>query len=662
MTTDPVGQFIARWKNSGAAERANYQLFLIELSEILGVPKPSPALPDNEANAYVFERSVEFILDDGSTSGFIDLYKRGCFVLEAKQGSDAPAGRKPAFRDRRQRPAQAQERDGRRGTRAWDDAMLRAKARPNSTSAPCPPPKAARRSSSSSTSATRSRCTPNSAAPAASTRPSRPPAVTASSSTSSNARTSASGWPGSGPRPTSSTPPAAAPRRPARSPPASRASPISLEQSGHDPHAVATFLMRCLFTMFAEDVGLLAAGVFTRLLDSLRDRPEHFAPMVEEVWGRMNTGGFSTGLRTAVLQFNGGLFEDSSALPLDRDQLLLLLEASRSDWRDVEPAIFGTLLERALDPVERHKLGAHYTPRAYVERLVLPTIVEPCGPSGTPSRPPPCTSPTPATSTRPIRQVKAFHQHLSNVRILDPACGTGNFLYVTLEHLKRLEGEIYDLLRQFGDTQAMFELRGYTVDPHQLLGLEINPRAAAIAELVLWIGTCSGTSARAATSTRPSRSSATSTTSSTATPCSRTTGPSRRSTTRAARSPAGTAEPPSRTRSPEGKSPTKTPASPSCATSTPAKPNGPRRISSSGIRRLWGRSRCASPSGTVMPRQSGESIADVPESCDFVMYWWNHAAELVASGEVRRFGFVTTNSIRQKFNRRVLDRHLEAKL
>jgi hypothetical protein len=220
---------------------------------------------------------------------------------------------------------------------------------------------------------------------------------------------------------------------------------------------VATFLMRCLFTMFAEDVGLLGAGVFTRLLESLGGCPESFQPMIEEVWAKMNTGGFSTALRMAVLQFNGGLFEDSTALPLDRDQLLLLGEASRSDWRDVEPAIFGTLLERALDPIERHKLGAHYTPRAYVERLVLPTIVEPLRAQWDAVQTAAVHLAKAGEVDKAIRQVKKFHKDLSNARILDPACGTGNFLYVTLEHLKRIEGEIFDLLRQFGDTQAMFE-------------------------------------------------------------------------------------------------------------------------------------------------------------------------------------------------------------
>ncbi|MCB9130777.1 MAG: hypothetical protein H6647_07525 [Anaerolineales bacterium] len=91
----------------------------------------------------------------------------------------------------------------------------------------------------------------------------------------------------------------------------------------------------------------------------------------------MNTGGFSLALRLQIPYFDGGLFEESSALPLTADQLQLLIEAAQADWRDVEPAIFGTLLERALDPTERHKLGAHYTLRAYVDRLVLPTVVEP---------------------------------------------------------------------------------------------------------------------------------------------------------------------------------------------------------------------------------------------------------------------------------------------
>ena len=170
------------------------------------------------------------------------------------------------------------------------------------------------------------------------------------------------------------------------------------------------------------------------------------------------------------------------------DQFELLIEASRADWRDVEPAIFGTLLERALDPVERHKLGAHYTPRAYVERLVMPTVIEPLRAEWDAVQAAAVTLASQGDTKKAAAEVQRFHRRLCEVRVLDPACGSGNFLYVTLEHLKRLEGEVLDALDRLGDEQAALEMAGDTVDPHQLLGLEVNPRAAAIAELVLWIG------------------------------------------------------------------------------------------------------------------------------------------------------------------------------
>ncbi len=133
----------------------------------------------------------------------------------------------------------------------------------------------------------------------------------------------------------------------------------------HDPEVVAGFLMRCLFTMFAEDVELIRKDSFSELLLSLRFDIKHFQPMVKSLWESMDRGTFSTILREKVKQFNGKFFKDKTALPLTHDQLELLIEATASNWQYVEPSIFGTLLERALDPVERHKLGAHYTPRAY---------------------------------------------------------------------------------------------------------------------------------------------------------------------------------------------------------------------------------------------------------------------------------------------------------
>ena len=166
-------------------------------------------------------------------------------------------------------------------------------------------------------------------------------------------------------------------------------------------------------------------------------------------------------------------------------------QAAKADWQHVEPAIFGTLLEQALNPAERRKLGAHYTPRAYVERLVVATIIEPLRDgmgerSGDAPRP---SAPTATPRAPPSGSCEAFHEQLCETRMLDPACGTGNFLYVALELMKRLEGEVLEALASLSAVRsALRRLRKQDVDPHQFLGLEINPRAAAIAELVLWIG------------------------------------------------------------------------------------------------------------------------------------------------------------------------------
>ena len=136
----------------------------------------------------------------------------------------------------------------------------------------------------------------------------------------------------------------------------------SFEDQNYDSQTVARFLMRCLFSMFAEDVELIPKNSFTELLVKLRGHPEHAEPMLKGLWEVMNTGGFSQALMQDLMRFNGGLFKDADALPLNELQLGLLIEAAEADWKQVEPAIFGTLLERALDKHQRHKLGAPLHP------------------------------------------------------------------------------------------------------------------------------------------------------------------------------------------------------------------------------------------------------------------------------------------------------------
>ena len=154
------------------------------------------------------------------------------------------------------------------------------------------------------------------------------------------------------------------------------------------------------------------------------------------------------------------MFENTEAIALNADQLEILIDAAERDWSAVEPAIFGTLLERALDERERERLGAHYTPRAYVERLVLPTIIEPLRADWEAVKAAAVELADSSDKAGAVAELRRFHEYLCNVTILDPACGTGNFLYVALAHLKRLEGEVLDLLAGLGETLTLEALAG----------------------------------------------------------------------------------------------------------------------------------------------------------------------------------------------------------
>ena len=477
-----IGSFVVRWQASGAAERANYQLFLSELCEVLELPRPEPTRPKVEDNAYVFERDVTFQNLDGTTSiGRIDLYKRGCFVLEAKQGSQQPVEEEFELTAK---PAKLKKGTAVRGTKGWDDAMLKARGQAEQYARALPtdegwPPflivvdvghtielfadftRSGRMYLPFPDPATFRIALPKLAEPE---QQAKLKAVWTEPISLDPSRRSA--------KVTREL--------------ADRLAELakSLEASKYAPGRVAQFLMRCLFTMFAEDVELIPRDSFKTLLERLRSKPQNFPDMVSALWRTMNTGGFSTVLEETLRWFNGGLFEDCEALPLNVAQLDLLLEASKSNWREVEPAIFGTLLERALDPVERHKLGAHFTPRAYVERLVMPTIIEPLREEWAAVRAAAVTHAKRGETADAIKLVRDFHIKLCETNILDPACGSGNFLYVVMEHMKRLEGEVLNTLRDFGFQQM--ELR--TVNPEHFHGIELNPRAAAIADLVLWIG------------------------------------------------------------------------------------------------------------------------------------------------------------------------------
>jgi hypothetical protein len=422
--------------------------------------------------------------------------------------------------------------------------------------------------------------------------------------------------------------------------------------------------MRCLFTMFAEDVHLLRERIFSNAFDRWLEDPTVFPSEVEDLWTKMDQGGTLWG-GGRIWRFNGGLFADPFGLPLDRQQLQTLKRAAESDWADVEPAIFGTLLERALDPQERHRLGAHYTPRAYVERLVRPTIEEPlrnewetvratvrvllASPDADANR---------KTMAEARAEVSRFLERLTQVRILDPACGTGNFLYVSLDVLKRLENEALEMYDQLGG--AKLTHYGRLVSPQQFLGIEIKRWAKEIAELVLWIGylqwqvrtkgfehpdepilrdyhniECRD-ALLAYDEKVPLLDDA-------GQPVTRWDGVTMK------RHPVtGEDVPDDRARVRVYRY------------VNPRRAEWPEAEFIVGNPPFIGNKRMRAALGDGYVETLRDVHPDVPESADYVMYWWHFAAGLVRCGVAIQFGLITTNSITQVFNRRIVGQHLTA--
>ncbi|MDO9115327.1 MAG: class I SAM-dependent DNA methyltransferase [Polaromonas sp.] len=643
--TSRASAFVERWQGVTASELSTAQSFVRELCELLGVPVPH-ATPEQD---YMFERPVTFSHGDGSTSpGRIDCYRRGHFVLESKKLKSSTQ------------------------TKGFDDALLRARAQAESYARALPPEEG------------------------------RPPFLlvvdvgNVIELYSEFTRSGATYTPFPDPRSHRITlaslvkaevrerlktlwtdpdnlNPSRASARVTREVAGQLAELArSLEQSGHRADHVAAFLTRSLFSMFAEDVELLPKGSFLGLLQAHRAQPVALQQMLRVLWADMDRGGFSAALATQVLKFNGKLFKESTldgySLLLTQEQTDRLIRAAQANWREVEPAIFGTLLERALDPTERHALGAHYTPRAYVERLVLPTVVEPLRADWANVQAAALVLAREAAELSGKAQdakqeearaeLRKFHHQLCTVRVLDPACGSGNFLYVTLEHLKRLEGEVINQLEALGETQSLLGLEGETVTPQQLLGIELNDRAAALAELVLWIGYLQWH-----IRTRGNKA--------VAEPVVHDYGNIEHrdavlawddtdlaydengqllsrwdGTTFKAHPVTGALVPDEAAQVPQW------------SYIKPRQAEWPKADFIVGNPPFIGASTMRAALGNGYVQALRGAWPEVPESADFVMYWWSRAAQTVRAGKARRFGLITTNSLRQTFNRRVVEAHL----
>lgn len=264
-----------------------------------------------------------------------------------------------------------------------------------------------------------------------------------------------------------------------------------LRKRGIEGTEVARFLDRIVFCLFAEDVGLLPEKLFSRLIDGSKD-PAHFTKRVEDLFNAMAVGG-DFGIET-ILHFNGNLFTTSPVLELTLQEMRSIQSATKLDWSAVDPSIFGTLFERELDPDMRAQLGAQYTSREDIETLIEPVVMQPLRREWRGLREK-IESLLAAAEARPSaraqnaafreasRLIRDFHHRLSEIKVLDPACGSGNFLYVTLQKLKDLEKEvlIYASENRLGDFLPL-------VGPWQFFGIEKNEYAFDLAQTTLWIG------------------------------------------------------------------------------------------------------------------------------------------------------------------------------
>jgi len=445
--------FIAKWKDNSLSERAGAQAHFLDLCDLLGVDKPSD--PDN----YCFERGAKKTGSLSGKTGWADVWKRHCFAWEYK-GPDANLG--PALKQ----------------------LMTYALALDN------------------------------------------PPLLVVSDRKRIEIHTHFTGTPsevwtiaiediGTAEnlqrlRWLFTDPDQFKPQRTRTAITLQAAKLIGdlawdMQQRNHDPHQVAHFLNKIIFCLFAEDAKgpasepLLPNRLFSKVLETGLKDVARFQRQLKNLFGAMANrhGEFGEHL---IQWFNGGLFDDDLTLPLTRDDLEKLTKVGLLDWSAIEPSIFGTLFERGLDPAKRSQLGAHYTDPVSIMRIVNPVIVEPLLAEWAEEKAHIASqmavldefesskkAADKAKATNALKEANrryiAFKERLKNFKVLDPACGSGNFLYLALQSLKDIE------LRVDLEAESLGLQRGFPeVGPQSMHGIELSPYAAELARVTVWIG------------------------------------------------------------------------------------------------------------------------------------------------------------------------------
>lgn len=644
-TLERLAAFAKRWAGRDGTEQQLSQTFLNELCDALGTARPY-ASERWSTDDYCFEKRVD--VPDRSERGRIDLYKRGHFILEAKCGRSSASS-----------PGSAPVRGSKRYVSYIQDAYLD-QAKVYAALLPEGPPPLLVvvdighrfwiwRGADGQFDAFHS--------------PRRIEFGIDAIAEEENARALWACFEA----PEDLDPSRAQQRITEEA--AQKLAPLAaeLEAAGHSSEDVARFLMRCLFCMFAEDVELLPTAHFSKLLQASLKAPDAFEPEATRLFQTMDAGGTYNFER--IRRFNGALFRDAKALPLGPKALKMLAEAAALNWAYVDPAIFGTLLERALDPRERHRLGAHYTPRVFVERIVRATIEEPLREEWEVVQ-------ARASEVRAAEQQESkgidaarkvllpFLRRLHQIRVLDPACGTGNFLYVAYAVLRELEHEVLSELALVDGAQLGItaEGGGSAVVPSQMLGIEVKPWAAEIAQLVLWIGHLQWelfhqrrTAIRdpilpqeRSISCRDALvewDEAVPRKGEDGTPIVRWDG-----TTKKIHHVTGKEVPDTAALVPVveyvGARRAEWPAASFIV-------GNPPFIGNKHMREVLG--------DAYVEALRALYVDEVPNTVDLVMYWWHRAAAAVRAGTVERMGLITTNSIVQTFNRQVVEKHLGGK-
>jgi type II restriction/modification system DNA methylase subunit YeeA len=272
----------------------------------------------------------------------------------------------------------------------------------------------------------------------------------------------------------------------------------SLERRGIHPEKAAHFLMRLLFCLFADSTELLPDHLFRQMIA----KPENFGRKLGQLFAAMATKGSTFGPHD-IHYFNGGLFADDEVFELTSADLAILKSAAALDWSQIEPAIFGTLFERGLDPGKRSQLGAHHTSREDILLIVEPVVIEPLqrrwaavkkealalAGAAEKERRAEASAKKKGTAYPKLRKqlqdtILDWVEELSKIRVLDPACGSGNFLYLALRRMLDLWHEV----RVFCAEHGLPTFLEKQVHPSQLYGIEINVYAQELASVVVWIG------------------------------------------------------------------------------------------------------------------------------------------------------------------------------